>query len=162
MTNLDKSESEISPLNIPSSVLDSLSRGGSAWNSQDYINATRYANEALQLARQQKSVYGEFGAIHLLANIAFNECNDKLSRELHEQLYRKCLEIDFLDGAASSLGNLALIDIVEGDIVAAHGKYQQALGFYEISGNNEMADTIRSILSKDKIETVLEGISRRC
>jgi hypothetical protein len=161
MTCSDKSESEISPLNIPSEILDSLSRGGAAWNSQDYTNATRYANEALKLAQQQKSVYGELGALHLLANIAFNESNDKLSRELHERLYRKSLEFDFLDGAASSLGNLALIDIVEGDIVAARDKYQKALDFYETSGNIEMANTIRSILSKDEIETVLKGIFRK-
>jgi hypothetical protein len=162
MTNSDKSESETGPLNIPSNILERLSKGGAAWNSQDYVNATLYANEALKLAQQQKSVYGEMGALHLLANIAFNQCNDKLSKELHERLYRNSLEIGFFDGAASSLGNLALIDIVEGDILAAREKYQQAIGFYETSGNYEMANTIRSILSKDEIEIVLQGIKRKC
>lgn len=145
---------------IPAVVLDCLAKGGSAWNAQDYGIARQHANEALKLAQSHQSVHGELGALHLLANIAFNQCEDDVSRELHELVKTKSLEVSFWEGAASSLTNLALLDLVEGNLPAARDKYQQAYGLYETAGNLEMAEMMRSILRKEKLETVLDGIPR--
>jgi hypothetical protein len=150
----------MNPPIIPANILECLSIGGTAWNSHDFVKAKQFANDALELALQQKCVQGELGSLHLLANIAFNECEDKLSREMHERILAISLEIGFLDGAASSLANLALIYIVEGDLETARDKYLQAVSLYEKSGSIEMANTIRVILSKEKLETVLEGVIR--
>ena len=153
--------SENSPHNIPEDVLECLTKGGPAWNRQEYAVAKRYANDALILARQQNSVLGELGALQLLANIAFNEIDDHLSREIHHSIFEKSALIGFTDGVAASLSNLALLDVVDGDLIAAQVKYYKALELYETDGNEEMADSIRRILSFEKIETVLEGIPRK-
>jgi hypothetical protein len=144
----------------PDEVLDCLSQGGVAWSAQDYVTAKQHANEALELAQRQKHVHGELGALHLLANIAFNQCEDKASRELHERVKTRSLEVGFWEGAASSLTNLALIDIVDSNLSAARDKYQQAIGLYETISNVEMVEIVRAILSKEKIEAVLDGIPR--
>ena len=162
MTNSHVTEQEKNQPMIPSEVLELLSKGGAAWNAKDYRTAKNNAAEALTLSQQLGNIHGELGSLHLLANIAFNECDDKKSRDLHERILARSFEIGYLDGAASSLANLALIDIVENDLETARNKYHQALELYEKSGSHEWAERIRSILSKDQLETVLEGINRIC
>ncbi len=145
---------------IPADVLECLAKGGPAWGAQDYVSAKRYANEALELARHHNSELGELGALHMLANIAFNECDDPLSQKLHESVLAKSREIGYWEGAASSLTNLALLDLVKGDSESARDKYQQAIQAYESSNHFEMAEHVRSILAKEKIEAALDGIPR--
>ena len=154
------SEETTNPPPIPTDVLECLSKGGPAWGAKDYPTAKRHANEALRLAKQHESRLGELGATHLLANIAFNECEDLLSQELHEQVLIGSRDIGYWDGAASSLTNLALLDLVKGDAFAARDKYQQAVEIYETANNPEMAANVRSILNLEKIDTVLDGIPR--
>lgn len=148
------------PPTIPAAVLECLAKGGQAWNAQDYVTARQHANGALALAQNDKSIHGELGALHLLANIAFNQCEDAISSALHHRVRTKSLEIGFGEGAASSLTNLALIDIIEGDLSAARDKYQQAIELYNSIGNTEMAAAVQSILRREKLETVLDGIPR--
>ncbi len=152
---------EVTPPNIPADVLDCLSKGGPAWNQQDYSTARQYANKALTLSQHHKSVHGEIGALQLLGNIAFNESDDKLSRELHQLIMEKSLTLDFSDGVAVSLTNLALIDIVEGNSASAQARYRRALELFEAAGNVGMADSIRTILGYERLEMVLDGIPRK-
>ena len=148
------------PPAMSADVLECLSQGGAAWGAQDYAAAKRHAIQALERAQSHRSVHGELGALHLLANIAFNQCEDEASRKLHEQVKTRSLEIGFWEGAASSLTNLALFDIFEDHIAEACDKYQQAIDLYQAAGNDEMVAVVRSILSQEKLETVLAGIPR--
>ncbi len=145
---------------IPEAIRQLLAKGGAAWGRQEYRQAKQCANEALQLANQHNSVLGELGAFHLLANIAFNQCQDQLSSEIHEQVILKSRKIGFWGGEASSLINLALIAVVDGDFDSATDNYEQAMELYELAGNSVMVRYLHSILVKRNIATILEGIPR--
>ena len=77
-------------------------------------DARLLAEQALSAAVEAGNSHGALTARRLLANIAFNQCEDEKSRAMHEELLAECRTSGFGGGVASSLANLALIDIVQG------------------------------------------------
>lgn len=148
------------PFEIPSPVMEKLAAGGAAWRAHDYENAKAHAAEAGKLAETQHSLHGVIGAKHLCALIAFNERDGALSRRLHVEALNDALRVGYLSGAATSLVNLALIDIDEGDLDSAQAHYRQALIHYQNCGDLENAGRITQILKEDDFVKVLSEVHR--
>ena len=125
-----------------------LQKGGSAWREQRFDDARVLFEHALLLAREVDSPQGTLSARHMLANIAFNQCEDEKSRAMHEELLAECRASGFNGGIASSLANLALIDVAEGKFDDAQDKYEQAISLYEADGYTEVASSVRQTLEE--------------
>ncbi|MCL5996789.1 MAG: hypothetical protein M1546_12145, partial [Chloroflexi bacterium] len=58
----------------------------------------------------------------------------------------ECRVMNYASGIASSLANLALIDLVEGKFEGACAKYEEAIRHYEAGGHRAEADGCRQAL----------------
>jgi hypothetical protein len=119
---------------IPDDILMVLQRGSTAWREKRFDDARLLMEQALSMAQKANNLHAILSAKHMLANIAFNQCEDAKSRALHEECLAACRAMDFRGAIASSLGNLALIDIVEGKFDDARAKYEEATKLYEAAG----------------------------
>jgi tetratricopeptide (TPR) repeat protein len=126
--------------------------GRDAWNERDYERARRNFDEALRIAQRSGDPFAEAAAYHFLANIAFNERRDEESRRLHTLV----LDISRVEGdqqgVATSLGGIALVDFVEGDLDAARQNWYAAVAAYEAA---EMSDAARAL--RERASALLEG-----
>jgi hypothetical protein len=154
------STDQIHPFEIPNTVMEKLAAGGAAWRAHDYDIAKMHAAEASQLAEAQHSLHGMIGAKHLRALIAFNERDDALSHRLHIDALNDSLRVGYLSGAATSLVNLALIDIDRDDLDSAQAHYRQALIHYQNCGDLENAGRITHILKENDFAKVLHEVHR--
>ena len=128
---------------MPEIVRDLLKKGSRAWRERRYAEAKIHLEDAILIAQDMKSIYGVLGAKHLLGNVAFNECEDDKSRLLHEEVIAECRAINYTAGIASSLANLALIDIVQENYNEARLKYDESIRLYETCGCMAEANTVR-------------------
>ena len=131
---------------IPADIVALLQRGATAWREQRYEESRMFMEQALSVAHAANNAQGVMSARHMLANIAFNQCDDAKSRALHEELLAECRAMNFAGGIASSLANLALIDIVESKFDGARAKYEEAIRHYEAGGHRAEADGCRQAL----------------
>lgn len=147
---------------ISAEALDLIKKGHRAWQARRYREAKTYLEEALEIAHAKNSVYGILGAKHLLGNIAFNECNDEKSRLIHEEVMAQSRTIGYEGGVASSLANLAVIDIVAGHYDQARRKYEESIVSYEAGGFTAEAKAIRELIERYIVRREPLNIHRTC
>ncbi|MCL5996790.1 MAG: hypothetical protein M1546_12150, partial [Chloroflexi bacterium] len=75
---------------IPDDIVALLQQGATAWREQRYEAARVLMEQALSMAHAANNAQGIMSARHMLANIAFNQCDDAKSRALHEELLAEC------------------------------------------------------------------------
>ena len=147
---------------IPAPVRDLLKKGSLAWREQRYTAAKKHLADAMTLAQDLNSVYGILGAKHLLGNIAFNECEDEKSQLLHREVMAESRAINYTAGIASSLSNLAFIDIVQESYDEARLKYEESIRLYETCGAIAEADTVRQLKEAYVVQRHPLDIHRTC
>jgi hypothetical protein len=130
---------------LPFEVRWPTERGLQLWREGDLATAKSSLEIALTTAREIGSEFGIFHALHLRACVAFTERDYVLARELHNEVLGMCHEIDFLGGMGSSLCDLAMIDLVEGDVDAAWVRYERGLACYEEGGYADQAGAARAM-----------------
>jgi tetratricopeptide (TPR) repeat protein len=128
--------------------------GRDAWRSRDYRTARSRFEEALSRARRTGSRFGEVAALHFLGNLAFNECRDEESRRLHRAALRLSAADADDQGVATSLANLALIEVAEGDLERARTTFADAVAAYERAGMPEAAASVRATADALVVERV--------
>ena len=147
---------------IPASVRDLLKKGSLAWREQHYTEAKKHLEDAITIAQELNSLYGVLGAKHLLGNIAFNECEDEKSQMLHQEVMVESRAINYMAGIASSLSNLAFIDIVQENYEEASLKYEESIRLYEACGAITEADTVRQLNEAYIVQRHPLDIHRTC
>jgi hypothetical protein len=130
---------------LPFEVRWPTERGLALWRSGDLDTAKSSLEIALSTAHEVGSAFGVFHALHLRACVAFTERDYALSRALHTEVLGLCREIDFLGGMGSSLCDLAMIDLVEGDVDGAWVRYERGLACYEEGGYLDQAAAARAM-----------------
>ncbi len=130
---------------LPFEVRWPTERGLALWRSGDLETAKASLEIALATAQEVGSAFGVFHALHLRACVAFTERDYPLSRSLHSEVLGLCHEIEFLGGMATSLCDLAMIDLVEGDVDGAWVRYERGLACYEEGGYVDQAGAARAM-----------------
>ena len=130
---------------LPFEVRWPTERGLALWRSGDLETAKSSLEIALGTAHEVGSAFGVFHALHLRACVAFSERDYALARSLHTEVLGLCHEIDFLGGMGSSLCDLAMIDLVEGDVDGAWVRYERGLACYEEGGYLDHAAAAREM-----------------
>src|SRR4051812_6601731 len=130
---------------LPFEVRWPTERGLQLWREGDLRSAKSSLDIALTTAKELGSDFGVFHALHLRACVAFSERDYALARELHTEVLGMCHEIDFLGGMGSSLCDLAMIDLVEGDVDGAWVRYERGLACYEEGGYTDRAADARAM-----------------
>ena len=130
---------------LPFEVRWPTERGLALWRSGELATAKSSLEIALATAHELGSEFGVFHALHLRACVAFSERDYVLARALHTEVLGLCHEIDFLGGMGSSLCDLAIIDLVEGDVDGAWVRYERGLACYEEGGYVEHAAAARDM-----------------
>lgn len=130
---------------LPFEVRWPTERGLALWRSGELDAAKASLELALASAREVGSAFGVFHALHLRACVAFTERDYARSRALHTEVLGLCHEIDFLGGMGSSLCDLAMIDLVDGDVDGAWVRYERGLACYEEGGYLDHAAAARAM-----------------
>jgi hypothetical protein len=153
---------------LPDGVREFVLEGRTAWQTRDYPLARRCLEAALVTARAEGEWFGELSALHFLGNVAFNECRDRDSRSLHVAAFELARAHADNQGIATSLGSIALVDLVEGDFDAAAHNYAAAVAAYERAGMAASARSLRETATKlldgrVAVETIVhrEGLRSR-
>src|SRR5688572_25959757 len=119
---------------LPFEVRWPTERGLALWRGGELAAAKSSLEIALRTANELGAEFGVFHALHLRACVAFSERDYATARSLHTEVLGLCHEIDFLGGMGSSLCDLAMIDLVEGDVDGAFVRYERGLACYEEGG----------------------------
>ena len=130
---------------LPFEVRWPTQRALELWRSGELDAAKASLEIALAATQQVGDEFGVFHALHLRACVAFSERDYELARALHTEVLGLCHEIDFLGGMGSSLCDLAMIDLVEGDADAAWVRYERGLACYEEGGYLDHAARAREM-----------------
>ena len=130
---------------LPFEVRWPTERGLELWRGGELEAAKTSLEIALATANDLGCEFGVFHALHLRACVAFTERDYVLARSLHNEVLGLCHEIDFLGGMGSSLCDLAMIDLVEGDVDGAWVRYERGLACYEEGGDLERATAAREM-----------------
>jgi hypothetical protein len=124
---------------LPDGLRELIVEGRLAWESRDYPRARCLFEQALERAVAEDETFGQMSAYHFLGNVAFNECRDAESRELHLAALALSESENDQHGIATSLGSIALVDVAEGDLRAARVNYDASVAAYERAGLPEVA-----------------------
>jgi hypothetical protein len=130
---------------LPFEIRWPTERALALWRSGDLDAAKSSLDIALASSEESANEFGMFHALHLRACVAFSERDYRLARQLHTEVLVRCRAIDFLGGIASSLCDLAMIDLAEGDVDAACVRYERGLACYEDGGYHEQAAAARAM-----------------
>ena len=130
---------------LPFEIRWPTERALALWRSGDVDAAKASLAIALASSEEADSQFGVFHALHLRACVAFSERDYRLARELHSEVLVRCRAIDFLGGVGSSLCDLAMIDLAEGDPIGAWVRYERGLACYEEGGYFEQAAAARKM-----------------
>jgi hypothetical protein len=115
------------------------------WQQGDLEAAKTQLEVALTATTELGDDFGRFHVVHLRACVAYSERDYGLARSLHNHVLHLCHEIEFLGGQGSSLCDLAMIDLVEGDVDGAFIRYERGLACYEDGGYLEQATIAREL-----------------
>jgi hypothetical protein len=129
---------------LPDDIRALVVDGREAWRARDYATARALLGDALSRARASGHRFAEVAALHFLGNVAFNECRDDESRRLHNEVLAYSRADGDDHGIATSLGNLALVDVAVGDLDGAGVKFEESARAYERIGMPQQAATIRA------------------
>jgi hypothetical protein len=130
---------------LPFEVRWPMQRAVALWQAGELEPAKAQLEVALSAATALDDHFGRFHVFHLRACVAYTEREYDLSRALHNHVLHLCHEIGFLGGMGSSLCDLAMIDLVEGDPDAAFVRYERGLACYEEGGYVEHAAAARRL-----------------
>lgn len=130
---------------MPDALRVVLERALRAWQAGSCAEAAVACDEAFALAHASGNAFGEFHALHLRACVAYTERDYALSRRLHNDVLARSREIEFLGGMGSSLCDIAMIDLAEGDVDGARVRYERGLACYEDGGYLEHAAAARAM-----------------
>jgi hypothetical protein len=130
---------------LPFEVRWPTERALALWRNGE-LDAAKSSLEIAHAATQQlHDELGLFHVLHLRACVAYSERDYVRARELHNEVLGLCHEIEFLGGMGSSLCDLAMIDLVEGDVDAAFVRYERGVACYEEGGYLEQAARARDM-----------------
>ena len=135
---------------LPFEVRWPTQRALALWQQGDLAGARAQIDVARRALVDVDCEFGAFHVLHLDACIAFSERDYERSRALHDEVLARCHEIDFLGGMGSSLCDLAMIDLVEGDREAAIVRYERGVGCYEDGGYVDAAAAARRMWERAK------------
>lgn len=113
--------------------------------ANDFTGARRTFEQVLDEASADGDDFGVLTAQHMLGNVAFNQCRDTESRRLHELVLRESEAHDFAWGVATSLGNLAFVDFVDGNRGESDRKLRAAIAAYREAGMPERGDALEQV-----------------
>jgi hypothetical protein len=130
---------------LPFEVRWPTQRALAMWQQGDLDAVKAQLEVALNAATELDDDFGRFHVFHLRACVAYSEREYDLSRALHNHVLHLCHEIDFLGGMGSSLCDLAMIDLAEGDTDGAFVRYERGLACYEEGGYLEHAAAAREL-----------------
>ena len=130
---------------MPDELRPLLERALRSWQSGDCVEAAAACDGALAVAEEMREELGVFHALHLRACVAYTERDYALSRALHNEVLARSREIEFLGGMGSSLCDIAMIDLAEGDVDGARIRYERGLACYEEGGYFEHAEAARAL-----------------
>jgi tetratricopeptide (TPR) repeat protein len=131
---------------LPDGIRQLVIEGRIAWRERDYETARTHFEEALRAADAADDRFAQIAALHFLGNVAFNQCRDSESRELHLRALSLAQADGDDHGIATSLGGLALVDVAEGDFESAGINYTNAADAYVRAGMAESAQSVREAL----------------
>jgi tetratricopeptide (TPR) repeat protein len=140
---------------LSDNIRDLLIAGRDAWNGRDYARAQSPFQQVLQLSERDGDLFGQCAALHFLGNVAFNECRDAESRELHQRALAVARVEGDQQGIATSLGSIAHVDFVEGNVEVAARLYDEAVEAYEAADMHDRAVSLRKTA-----DALLSGRSR--
>ena len=89
--------------------------------------------------------FAELEALRQRAVVAYRGGDYVLARALHTDALLRCRELEFLGGMGSSLCDLAMIDLAEGDVDSARVRFERGLACFEDGGYDEHADAAREL-----------------
>ncbi|MEA3020005.1 MAG: hypothetical protein QOI47_1529 [Actinomycetota bacterium] len=101
--------------------------------------------DALAAADATRWMFGAHHGLHIRACVAFADRNYAQARALHTEVLVRCRAAGYHGGEASSLCDLAMIDLAEGDVVGAWVRYERGLACYEDAGLDERARAARDM-----------------
>jgi hypothetical protein len=130
---------------LPFEIRWPTQRALALWQAGDQEAAKAQLEVALTATTELGHDFGRFHVFHLRACVAYTERDYGLSRALHNHVLHLCHEIGFLGGMGSSLCDLAMIDLVQGDADAAFVRYERGLACYEEGGYLEHAADAREL-----------------
>lgn len=130
---------------LPFEVRWPTQRALALWRNGELGAAKSNLEVAYAATRQLNDEFGLFHVLHLQACVAFSERDYGRARALHNEVLGLCHEIDFLGGMGSSLCDLAMIDLAEGDVDAAFVRYERGLACYEEGGYLDQAERARDM-----------------
>jgi hypothetical protein len=129
---------------LPFEVRWPAQRAIAMWEAGDVAGAKAQLDVAHAACVELDDTFGRFHVQHLRACVAFSERDYDLSRRLHNEVLGMCHEIGFLGGMGSSLCDLAMIDLAEGDPEGAFVRYERGLACYEEGGYIAHAERARA------------------
>jgi hypothetical protein len=130
---------------MPDTRYEELMTGLAQQRVNDFAGARCTFERILEQARADGDEFGVLTAQHMLGNVAFNQCRDGESRRLHETVLRASEAHDFAWGVATSLGNLAFVDFVDGDREESDRKLHAAIAAYRDAGMSERGDALEQV-----------------
>jgi hypothetical protein len=130
---------------LPFEVRWPTQRALTLWRNGELDAAKSNLEVAFAATQQLHDEFGLFHVLHLRACVAYSERDFVQARSLHSEVLGLCHEIDFLGGMGSSLCDLAMIDLAEGDVDAAFVRYERGLACYEEGGYLDQAERARDM-----------------
>jgi hypothetical protein len=130
---------------LPFEVRWPTQRALAQWQQGDLEAARAQLEVARKALAEVDCEFGAFHVFHLQACVAFSERDYDLARELHNHVLHLCHEVGFLGGMGSSLCDLAMIDLADGDVDGAYVRYERGLACYEDGGYVEQAAAARAM-----------------
>lgn len=130
---------------LPFEVRWPTQRALAMWQQGDLEAAKAQLEVALSATTELADDFGRFHVFHLRACVAYTERDYHLARALHDHVLHLCHEIGFLGGMGSSLCDLAMIDLAEGDVDGAFVRYERGLACYEDGGYLDQAAAARAL-----------------
>lgn len=117
--------------------------GRDAWRAREYERARVLFADALALADERHDAFGRMSALHFLGNVALNQRRDADSRTFHLQALDLARAEGDDHGIATSLGSIALVDVADGDLDAASGRFDACVAAYTRAGMPDDAERVR-------------------
>jgi hypothetical protein len=130
---------------LPFEVRWPTQRALQLWRNGELDAAKSNLEIAHAATRQLHDELGTFHVLHLRACVAYSERDFVQARRLHNEVLGLCHEIEFLGGMGSSLCDLAMIDLAEGDVDGAFVRYERGLACFEEGGYVEHAARAREL-----------------
>jgi tetratricopeptide (TPR) repeat protein len=123
-------------------------QGYSLYEQQQFDTALPLIEQSLALYRQAQHPPGVLRALHLLANIGFEQKNYPSARKIHKEVLAMCRAAGIRVGEASTLNNLGLLAEREGNFAEGCACLEDSVRIYEEIGDEPGAAAARANLER--------------